>query len=170
MEPKWIPKSSKSEKKLKMWEPEKHVKTNGKQICKSMNMMQKGTQKNYASIHLFYEKSWTFQKFTKIAPLGVPGSKRLAKGIQKKSKRHPKGVHKAWKWRPKGVLKAFEFDQHLNKQFDRQFERQFNRQATRQFNRQFNSKLFGKRARWRALRAAPWIYISIRKIQNFRFS
>ena len=41
------------------------------------------------------QKSSHFQKFVKMAPMGVPGSKRHPKGIQKASKRIPKGVQKA---------------------------------------------------------------------------
>ncbi len=100
-----------------------------------------GSQKNYPSGPFLMK----FEKVAKMAPLGVPGSKRHPKGMQ----RPPKGSQKVSRKHENDVQKAssIEFDKQLNKQFDRQCERQFNRQATRQCNRQFNRQFNGQATR-----------------------
>ena len=94
MYPKWNPKLTKSVTNQKIRESKKHVKKDCPEVGKSIKMTSKwgpgGRRKVRKS-----SKIKQFPTFAKMAPMGVPGSKRRPKGIQKASKRIPKGVQKA---------------------------------------------------------------------------
>ena len=137
MVPQWSPKFPKSLKNTKNLGVQK--------TCK--NRLPKSRQKCHDSAKWGLRKTrfrdpflMKFEKVAKMAPLGVPGSKRHPKGMQ----RPPKGSQKVSRKHENDVQKAssIEFDKQLNKQFDRQFEKQFHRQATRQFNRQFKRQFY----------------------------
>ena len=79
----------------KIRESKKLVKTDCQKVGKSVTTRQNGVSEKLPFCSFFSMKNDNLQKFVKMAPLGVPGSKRHPKGIQKASRRVPKVFQKA---------------------------------------------------------------------------